>query len=81
MIRCPRCEHENPPSVKFCGECGGRLEAVCPACQAANPPANKFCHQCGGALTLSTHQGRILVANTAACVRRSRPSFDSTFET
>jgi class 3 adenylate cyclase/quercetin dioxygenase-like cupin family protein len=36
--------------VKFCGECGARLEAMCPICAAGNPPANKFCHQCGGTL-------------------------------
>ncbi len=44
---CPRCRHANPTGVKFCGECGTRLETLCPACQAANPPANKFCHGCG----------------------------------
>ncbi len=50
-MQCSRCQHENPAGVKFCGECGARLESLCPACQAANPPANKFCHQCGGPLT------------------------------
>ncbi|HSD52016.1 MAG TPA: adenylate/guanylate cyclase domain-containing protein [Candidatus Methylomirabilis sp.] len=47
---CRRCQHENPAGVKFCGECGARLEALCPACQVPNPPTNKFCHQCGSAL-------------------------------
>ena len=50
-MQCPRCRHENPPGVKFCGECGARLELLCPSCRAANPPTNKFCHQCGGDLT------------------------------
>jgi class 3 adenylate cyclase/predicted ATPase len=36
--------------VKFCGECGGRLESLCPSCQASNPPTNKFCHNCGAPL-------------------------------
>ena len=45
-MKCPRCQRENPADVKFCGECGARLEAVCPACAAANPRANKFRHQC-----------------------------------
>ena len=36
--------------MKFCGECGGRLESACAACGAANPPGNKFCGQCGAAL-------------------------------
>ena len=21
-MECPRCQHENPPTMKFCGECG-----------------------------------------------------------
>ena len=49
-MNCPRCRHENPEAVKFCGECGARLESVCPSCQAANPPGNRFCHGCGGPL-------------------------------
>src|SRR5436853_412221 len=33
-MKCPRCQHENLPSMKFCGECGARLAAVCSACGA-----------------------------------------------
>jgi class 3 adenylate cyclase/tetratricopeptide (TPR) repeat protein len=33
--------------MKFCGECGGRLELVCPACKTSNPPNHKFCGGCG----------------------------------
>ena len=36
--------------MKFCGECGARLESVCAACGSANPPGNKFCGQCGASL-------------------------------
>src|SRR5262245_17671083 len=46
-MTCPRCRHENPATVKFCGECGARLDVACAACRAPNPPANKFCHECG----------------------------------
>ena len=53
-MQCPRCRHENPPAVKFCGECGARLEALCPSCKASNPPTNKFCGQCGTALHSGT---------------------------
>jgi hypothetical protein len=53
VIRCPRCQRENPHDAKFCGECGGGLEAMCPGCRAANPPGNKFCPQCGGSLATS----------------------------
>jgi class 3 adenylate cyclase len=46
-MQCPSCKQENPSGVKFCGECGARLEIQCPACRASNPPTNKFCHECG----------------------------------
>jgi len=49
-MKCPRCQHENPSGVKFCGECGARLESACSACGASNPPGNKFCGQCGASL-------------------------------
>jgi hypothetical protein len=26
-MRCPRCQHENASSMKFCGECGAALGA------------------------------------------------------
>src|SRR5215813_9799997 len=51
MIRCPQCQHENPPGQKFCGECGARLATVCAACGASNAPAQKFCGECGSVLT------------------------------
>ena len=50
-MKCSHCQHENPTGVKFCGECGARLESVCAACGAANPPGNKFCGQCGVSLS------------------------------
>ncbi|HEY7678177.1 MAG TPA: adenylate/guanylate cyclase domain-containing protein, partial [Candidatus Methylomirabilis sp.] len=49
-MKCARCAHVNPAEVKFCGECGARLESLCPACRASNPPTNKFCHECGAPL-------------------------------
>jgi class 3 adenylate cyclase/tetratricopeptide (TPR) repeat protein len=52
-MRCPACHHDNPDAVKFCGECGTRLDARCPACGASNPAANKFCHECGESLRVS----------------------------
>jgi hypothetical protein len=36
--------------MKFCGECGTRLETACPSCGGVNPPGNKFCGQCGASL-------------------------------
>jgi class 3 adenylate cyclase/predicted ATPase len=49
-MKCSRCQHENPSGVKFCGECGARLESNCAACGTANPAGNKFCGQCGASL-------------------------------
>ena len=45
-MRCPRCQHENPTGMKFCGQCAAPLASTCPSCGAVNPPENKFCGQC-----------------------------------
>ena len=45
-MRCPRCQHENPAGMKFCGLCAAPLASTCPSCGAVNPPENKFCGQC-----------------------------------
>jgi len=45
-MQCARCQHDNPPGAKFCGECAAPLAATCPSCGATNPPGNKFCGQC-----------------------------------
>ena len=34
-MRCLRCQHENPPGMKFCGECAAPLASTCPSCGAA----------------------------------------------
>ncbi len=49
-MQCPRCQHENPTSQKFCGECGTRLTISCASCGTANPPDQKFCGECGDPL-------------------------------
>ncbi|MCP4574797.1 MAG: guanylate cyclase, partial [Deltaproteobacteria bacterium] len=50
-MKCPKCQFENPEGMKFCGECGNKLEIRCSKCNAANPPQFKFCGECGQALT------------------------------
>jgi len=49
-MRCTQCQHDNPPGMKFCGECAAPLAPVCASCGAANPPDNKFCGQCAASL-------------------------------
>jgi class 3 adenylate cyclase len=52
-MRCWSCQFENPPAMKFCGQCGTQLAQICPRCGAENRPTFKFCGQCGAALTAS----------------------------
>jgi len=51
-MKCLKCQFENPEGLKFCGECGAKLERVCPKCNSTNPAQFKFCGECGHNLTL-----------------------------
>ncbi len=51
VIFCPKCGQQNPPSNRFCGQCGSPLPSTCPACGAANLAGNRFCGTCGSALS------------------------------
>ena len=53
-MTCPRCQAENPPGMRFCGQCAAPLAAVCPSCGAANPAGHKFCGQCAALLDSAT---------------------------
>jgi class 3 adenylate cyclase/tetratricopeptide (TPR) repeat protein len=46
-MKCPRCQHENPPHAKFCLECGANLALTCTKCQSTLPTGAKFCLECG----------------------------------
>lgn len=55
------CGHRNEPGLKFCGECGVRLQGV-NVCSRGheNAVGQKFCGECGAALTagdVSTSEG------------------------
>ena len=52
-MQCPKCQFENPAGIKFCGECGNKLEKICSGCNTSNPPTFKFCGECGGKLEVS----------------------------
>jgi class 3 adenylate cyclase/tetratricopeptide (TPR) repeat protein len=49
-MACPQCQHANPPTAKFCSNCGARLELACPSCGHANAPGSRFCNDCGEVL-------------------------------
>ena len=51
-MKCPKCQTENSKNLKFCGECGAKLEKICPHCNSSNPPQFKFCGECGHDLGL-----------------------------
>jgi class 3 adenylate cyclase/predicted ATPase len=46
-MKCPRCQHENPPQAKFCLECGTALALKCSVCGTELPAGAKFCLECG----------------------------------
>jgi class 3 adenylate cyclase/tetratricopeptide (TPR) repeat protein len=46
-MECQKCQFNNPKGIKFCGECGSKLEKICPKCNCSNPSNFKFCGKCG----------------------------------
>lgn len=48
---CRNCDTLNPEGVKFCQECGARLnlltKARCPSCGTEFPEGTRFCGECG----------------------------------
>jgi len=53
-MKCQQCDFDNPKGMKFCGECGAKLDLVCPECNFLNPPSFKFCGNCGHNFTPSS---------------------------
>jgi len=51
-MKCPKCQAENREGVKFCEECGAKMEIKCPSCGAFIPLGKNFCGECGYNLTL-----------------------------
>ena len=51
-IACPKCGSANAPGVKFCNECGAKMDVAsqtvpCVKCGAALQAGAKFCNECG----------------------------------
>src|SRR5207237_6380532 len=53
-MKCPRCQHENPPQAKFCLECGARVTLTCTKCRSELPAGAKFCLECGAPVASQT---------------------------
>ena len=51
---CPKCQTENREGIKFCEQCGAKMELRCPNCKAAIPLGKKFCGECGHGLAETT---------------------------
>jgi len=51
-MKCPKCQFENREGVRFCEQCGAKMELECPNCGAKIPLGSKFCGKCGHNLTL-----------------------------
>jgi len=46
-MKCPKCGSDNREGIRFCEECGAKLEIECPDCKAKIPLGKKFCGECG----------------------------------
>lgn len=67
-VACPGCGTVNGAGIKFCQNCGTKLEqpvtptVTCASCGATNTPDTKFCAQCGTKLEVSAPQPRLCPA-------------------
>ena len=51
-ISCPNCNFELRPNVKFCTQCGYKLDLKCPSCGSKIKESDRFCTNCGYKLNL-----------------------------
>jgi len=49
-MKCPKCQSENRDEIKFCEQCGAKMELECPNCKAKIPLDKKFCGEYGHTL-------------------------------
>ncbi len=53
-MQCTQCQFDNPPGMKFCGQCGQPLPRACPQCGTPVVAGFKFCGECGTPLSTDT---------------------------
>jgi class 3 adenylate cyclase/tetratricopeptide (TPR) repeat protein len=46
-MNCPKCQHDNAATAKFCEQCAAPLVRACVNCSALTAPTAKYCDQCG----------------------------------
>ena len=46
-MKCSKCQSENREGVKFCEDCGAKMEVKCPSCGAFIAMGKRFCGECG----------------------------------
>jgi class 3 adenylate cyclase/tetratricopeptide (TPR) repeat protein len=51
-MKCPKCQADNREGIKFCEECGAKIELKCPKCGAEILLGKKYCGECGHDLGL-----------------------------
>jgi class 3 adenylate cyclase len=54
-MKCPNCDFDIPPEMRFCGMCGSSLTRTCPQCQYINPVNYRYCGMCGTALDVEAN--------------------------
>jgi len=69
MMQCPKCQFHGPDDLKFCGNCGARLELTCSNCHNTIPPAFNFCGHCGHAVQATAN----LQSRNRSLIRRLLP--------
>lgn len=67
-MKCPNCDFDCPPEMRYCGMCGTSLTITCPECQFVNPANYRFCGMCGTSLLE-------FKSNTVAYQRSPTPNF------
>ena len=63
MMKCPKCQTENPEKKKFCHECGAKLSSLCTRCGVEILPSDKFCGECGNKIEGLTEETTKLTAD------------------
>ncbi len=54
-MTCSECQAVLPPTARFCGTCGKRVQESCPECLASVAEHRAYCLSCGARLTGAAH--------------------------